>query len=434
MDLSAFYFKDLLDFTAHWWQGVFIFASHWWWIFIPIILFRFMYDIWMYHIGSRYATENEYAILAIRVPREEERSPKLMENVLHGFWTLYGNVRNFMDTLVLGIKPDYASLEIIGTEGKIYYGARLLADKVDFFKSHIYSQYPEAEIEVLKEDYVDLVPDNAVGNGWKVWGTVFAPTKNDAYPIRTYSEFQDSVTGTMVDPIASYMEVLSDLGPGEFIWYQLLMEPVKAHVWYDEAQQEVERILDRGKYREKNVLGKQIMKDFLSFPKETLQAAFKYPEDTFSKEDDKISPMLKLSPGEQDSLKAIERNISKRSFRSQYSAVYIAREENFKSKNISSMMGAVNQFATNDLNELEMYKPYLTSSNYWFTDKRNDYAKRRLLKIMKRRQFTGKSYILNTEEIASLWHFPDVSVKAPQTPRVAAKKISAPTNLPTRSN
>ncbi|MEA3273429.1 MAG: hypothetical protein U9Q72_02445 [Patescibacteria group bacterium] len=434
MDSLVVHFKDLLDFTAYWWQGVFIFASHWWWIFLPVILFRVLYDLWMYDIGFRYATENKYAILTIRVPREEERSPKLMENVLHGFWTLYGNVRNFMDTLVLGIKPDYASLEIIGTEGKIYYGVRLLAGKVDFFKSHIYAQYPEAEIEVLGEDYVDLVPDNAVDNGWKVWGTIFAPTKNDAYPIRTYPEFQDSVTGTMIDPIASYMEVLSDLGPGEFIWYQLLMEPVQAHVWYDEAQQEVERILDRGGYKEKNVLGKQIMKDLLSFPKETLQAAFKYPETVSAEDADKVSPMLKLSPGEQDSLKAIERNISKRSFRSQYSAIYIAREENFKPKNISAMMGAVNQFATNDLNELTVYKPYITSFAYWFTDRRNDYAKRRLLKVLKRRQFTGKSHILNTEEIASLWHFPDVSVKAAQTPRVAAKKVAAPTNLPTNSN
>ncbi len=430
MDLPDFYFKDLFGLATNWWKNVFIFAGHWWWAFLPFFLFKILYDFWMYDVGARYSSENEFAILTIRVPREEERSPKLMENVLHGFWTLYGNVRHFMDTLVLGIKPDYTSLEIVGVEGKIYFGARILAHQADFFKSHIYSQYPEAEVEILKEDYMETVPENAVENGWKIWGTVMAPVKNSAYPIRTYPEFQDSVTGTMVDPIASYMEVLGDLGPGEFICYQLLLEPVPTHEWYPEAEQEVERLLDRGKYKEKGALSKKIKEDLFSFPRETIEAAFKYPE-IVSEDKNNSFQMLMLSPGEQEALKAIERNISKRSFKAQYSVIYAAREENFKSKNISAMMGAVNQFATSDLNELSVYRPYLTSLTYWRSDKRNDYARRRLLRIMKKRQFTGKSYILNAEEVASLWHFPDVSVKAAQTPRVEAKKISAPVNLPT---
>jgi hypothetical protein len=433
MNLSDFYLKDFFDFVVYWSKSVFIFANHWWWVFLPFFLFKILYDFWMYNVGAKYANENEFVILTIRVPREEERSPKLMENVLHGFWTLYGNVRHFMDTLVLSAKPDYTSLEIVGVEGKIYFGVRVLAHQANFLKSHIYSQYPEAEVEILKEDYMETVPDDAIENGWKIWGSVLAPVKNSAYPIRTYSEFQDSVTGTMVDPIASYMEVLGDLGPGEFICYQLLLEPIPTREWYPEAQQEVERILDRGKYKEKGAFKKKITEDLFSFPKETIEAVFKYPEIS-TDEKDNYFQMLMLSPGEQEELKAIERNLSKRSFKAQYSVIYAAKEENFKSGNISAMMGAVNQFATSDLNELAPYRPYLTSLTYWLSDKRNNYARRRLLRIIKKRQFSGKSYFLNTEEVASLWHFPDVSVKAAQTPRIAAKKISAPVNLPTNPN
>jgi hypothetical protein len=422
MGYLSFYSKNLLEVT-----------SLWWWVIVPFFTHPLLKSFWTYSIKADHFIRDKYAVLKIKVPRELEKSPLLMENVLHGLWTVCGSPRNFMETWTQGIVQDYFSLEIVGAEGKVYFGLWVLEDRVDFFKSHIYAQYPEAEIEVSKEDYADLLPEDAPSKEWDLWGTIWTLAKNDAFPIKTYSDFEDSITGTMVDPIASFMEVLGDLGPGEHIWYQLLVEPI-GNEWQKEFGQEVEKILDRGKYKEKITITDQIKKDFSSFPQEVVSGMFKPYESAEASKEDKTFTILRLSPGEQENLKTIERNLSKRGFKVQYRTAYFAKKENYRGHNIPSMMGAINQFNSVDLNGLNIYKQYMTSCTYFFEKVRVAYKKRRLLRVMKKRQYSGLPYIMSTEEVASLWHFPDMAVKSAQTPRVASKKVSAPSNIPGAEN
>lgn len=422
---------DYTAFAIFYAKSLFSFVIAWWWLIAPPYLYKILTHFWAYDISYRYYKAEKFVLLNINVPREEERSPRLMENVLHGFWTLYGNLRNFMETISWGMKEDYMSLEIVGVEGKVYFLVRLFKEYEEMIKSHIYAQYPDAEITVMDDDYADLVPWDIPNEEWNLWGTQWTMQKPDVYPIRTYFDFEDSVTKTMVDPMAAYMELLGSLGPGEHIWYHLLLEPVGNDAWEAEFREEIERLLDRGKAKKKVDFNAKFKEDLKSFPSQTLQAMFNYYEiPEKKKESEKVSPMLKLSPGEQDAIKAMERSISKRGFRSQYSVVYIARREAYRGHNVQSMMGAVNQFNTVNLNGFSIYKPYMTSTTYWFDQKRVNYKKRRLMRIMKARKFSGKQNILNTEEIASIWHFPDMTVKAPMTPRVSAKKAAAPANLP----
>ena len=41
-----------------------------------------------------------------------------------------------------------------------------------------------------------------------------------------------------------------------------------------------------------------------------------------------------------------------------------------------------------------------------------------------------QGYVLNIEELASLWHFPVMEVQAPSVQKVDAKKAQAPIDLP----
>ena len=419
-----------MEFLKFYLEGAFSFAAAWWWLGAPPYLYAIMKKFWTYDISYRYYRSDKFVLLKINVPREEERSPQLMENVLHGLWTVYGNIKTFMEVYSWGYMPDYMSLEIAGVEGKVYFTVRVFKLYTEQFKAHIYAQYPDAEIEVMEEDYVKLVPTDIPNDEWDLWGTQWTVQKPDVYPIRTYFEFEDKMSGTMVDPVAAFMEVLGKLGPGEHIWYHLILEPVPNDVWEEEFRNEVEVILDRGKGKKRFDLKKKLADDLKTFPAQTISAMFKYYEIEAKKEEEKTSPLLRLSPGEQESIKAMERSISKRGFRAQYSVIYIARKDAYRGHNIMSMMGAINQFNTVDLNGFAIYKPYMTSTHSWFSKRRLNYKKRRLLRIMRPRKWSGKQNILNTEEIATLWHFPDISVKAPQTPRVAAKKASAPSNLP----
>ena len=49
-----------------------------------------------------------------------------------------------------------------------------------------------------------------------------------------------------------------------------------------------------------------------------------------------------------------------------------------------------------------------------------------------RSMWRGKAiYSMNTEELASIFHFPNVSVKAPMITKVESKKVEPPMDLPT---
>jgi hypothetical protein len=52
------------------------------------------------------------------------------------------------------------------------------------------------------------------------------------------------------------------------------------------------------------------------------------------------------------------------------------------------------------------------------------------MKMLRSRVFFEKGFILNIEELATLFHFPTVAVQAPMTPYVELKKGGPPVDLP----
>ncbi len=44
--------------------------------------------------------------------------------------------------------------------------------------------------------------------------------------------------------------------------------------------------------------------------------------------------------------------------------------------------------------------------------------------------FHHQTFVLNTEELATLWHFPGQILKVPTLERIESKEASPPTNLP----
>jgi len=52
------------------------------------------------------------------------------------------------------------------------------------------------------------------------------------------------------------------------------------------------------------------------------------------------------------------------------------------------------------------------------------------MRWMRSRSLWEDGYILNIEELASLYHFPTIGVKAPATPYIDVKKGGPPVDLP----
>jgi hypothetical protein len=82
------------------------------------------------------------------------------------------------------------------------------------------------------------------------------------------------------------------------------------------------------------------------------------------------------------------------------------------------------------MNSLKPDAPTMTKANYAFAKTRKAYKQRVLMKMLRSRVFFEKGFILNIEELATLFHFPTVAVQAPMTPYVELKKGGPPVDLP----
>ncbi|MDO8644802.1 MAG: hypothetical protein Q7S00_07565, partial [bacterium] len=146
-----------------------------------------------------------------------------MESV---FWGFAGVMKTLTveEMYIKGEVPVSFSLEIVGTEGKVQFCVRTQEAFKNLVESHFYAQYPDMEIMEI-EDYAKNVPATIPNNEWDLWGCDFKFVRDDLYPIKTYKYFEESVTGKMIDPLAGMVETMAKLGPGEHIWYQLIITP-----------------------------------------------------------------------------------------------------------------------------------------------------------------------------------------------------------------
>jgi hypothetical protein len=139
-----------------------------------------------------------------------------------------------------------------------------------------------------------------------------------------------------------------------------------------------------------------------------------------------------LSPGEKDVLKAVEENLGKPQFYVRPRYLFIGRRENFdKGVGINAFFGSMRQFADENLNAL---KPNTTKTTAYhlFIETRLGYLKRKLLRRYRNRSMDGEGgfLVMSTEELATVFHLPDMNVLAPSLTRVEAKSGGAPSNLP----
>lgn len=402
-----------------------------WWIILPIPVWKVFYMVWGEYSGVTWAIKIKKVVLEVIPPSDIEKSPKIMEQVFNGLHTWAGP--NKFETYC-GWKPgqDKYSFEIVSTEGRLHFYIKCPAASRNNVESQIYAQYPDAEIYEV-EDYVFNVPRNLPNPDWDLWGSSLKLVHRDELPIRTYNKFVEDITGKMIDPLASMTEVLSSLGAGQHGWFQIVASPLLETIWHPPSYEYIQELCGKKKITKKksffNYLGeigvipgnvlRGLMAQDLAGPAES------------SEETTEEFNINRLSPDEQDKVKAIYENISKPGFKTTMRYIYMGRKESFnKAQGVAGVMGAIKQFSDTNLNALMPDPKSKTFANYYYTDYRMSYRQRRILQDYRDRSFATGKFVFNTEELATIFHFPDMSVKAPNLVRIEAKKGEAPLNLP----
>jgi hypothetical protein len=401
--------------------------EHTWFIALPPIFYLFFKILWLYHIQDKYFSSLTWTLLEIIPPKNIEKSFKPMEALFAGFAGVEKTF-NQLEINLDGALTDIMSLELVSDEGNVHFYIRTLKKHRSLVESHIYAQYPDVGI-VEVPDYVDDIPRIVPNSQWDLWGADLEFTKHDAYPIRTYPKFEESVTGKMIDPLAGLVETMGKIGPGQKMWLQWVIYPAKPSWGVTEGK----KILDKLKGREekKEEILKRLWKDIMDVFSNLIIALTKPVE--FKEESKKEEQPLefRLSPGEREVLKAIEDNLGKLQFFTKGRFIYVGRRENFdRSLGVTSFFGGIKQFNDENLNGFKPGSDTKTVSAYFFKESRLRYRQRKILRRYRSRSMDGFKMTLSSEELATVFHLPDMSVVAPSITRVEAKRGGAPANLP----
>ncbi len=401
---------------------------------MPILLFFAALESWLTYIKQKYLLSIKWVLLEVKPPPDVEKSPKIAENIFSGLHGVYSKPINWRKKFFAGAVQNWFSFEIAGNGGEINFYIRTPEDLRNMVEAQVFAQYPDAEIKIA-DDYVDSLPRYLPTDDYDLFGTELIFTKENAYPIKTYPFFEEeSGKGEFkrTDPLAPLAEIMSTLEPGEHIWLQLLIRPT-GKGWVEEAKPVLDKLVGKEPKVERGILGAIV--DFIDslFPGGAVE----------EKKNDKEFSTMRLTPGQKFVLEQTENKVAKLGFKAGYRFLYVARKELFHRSHVSAVTGMFKQLYFNNLNSFKPNGDVGTSADGWFAwlfpshrgffaDQQEFNRKWHIYQQYKKRAFVRKVIVLNTEELATLFHLPGVGVKAPAFPRVEAKKGQPPAGLPTK--
>lgn len=408
------------------WVAFVSFISLTWPIWLFFVLFPIFSGVWLHWRQELFRRSLEFVLLELKMPREVQKSPQAMEQVLSSLHSLRNFPTNFRGKYIAGEVTVPFSLEIVSFGGEIHFYIRCRKNQRNLVEAAIFSYYQDVEVLEV-EDYVQKFPKNVremYAENKNMWGTEMVLTREEAYPIKTYTYFESEVEEKQFDPMSSFLEVLGKLKQGEVAGIQLLIAPA-GNEWVKKWD------------------------DFIAGLREP-----KIIEVGLNDGGTHRVPVSR-SPGEQNILEAVEKNLSKPAFDTIIRFIYISSNETYSDSIVSrGLTGAFNQYAALDLNSFRQNFLVSTMTQIWywphiFPKYRNEFKKERLLCNYRERaippetwigklitsklfnwNFASKRFKLNVEGVATLFHMPTASVlTAPHIRRNESKRGGPPAGI-----
>lgn len=441
--------QDLWIFLQPVLQVVWQFIKAWWWLPLPFLLWKRFKFFWLwFRIYNNFLPKQKPMLLEIRIPTDVLKPIRAMETVISElFQVIYAPPDPWEKWIDGQVQMSY-SFEVAAIDGVPHFFIRIPDRSFrDSVEAVIYSQYPEAEITEA-DDYTKYVPKDIPNKEWDLWGTNYRLIKPDPYPIKTYPQFEtekEPLEEKRVDPIASLLEAMAKLKRGEQLWVQFIIRPsgqkdFPEMSYWSEIEKTKEELSRRKKKEKKKKSILMEAADIMLTGKPTSEAP---PE-----KEELIPPEMKLTPGEREVLAAVENKASKPAFKTVIRFIYLGKKDVFFKQNLRLVFGFFSSFWTLNCNAFVPFgQPIITKiKKSWFLPKNMKFIRRRRMYLRQRRLFRmyvsredpffpelkdDGTYVLNTEELATLFHFPGKrSASAPFMSRIESKKGEAPSGLP----
>ncbi|MEP7103834.1 MAG: TraM recognition domain-containing protein [Candidatus Dojkabacteria bacterium] len=296
----------------------------------------------------------------------EIRLPKTNDVEIKAAEQMFLGLLGFSESLT-GIKAfigarTFVSFEVVAFKESIRFYVVCPKKIASVIDRQINGAYPTAEITRVKE--YNLFPDHA-----KVTYAAIGLDKDTKIPIQTYEELP-------VDTMAIITDIFSKLGDGEAAALQLVISPAGGE-WIKNSKDYVKKIRDDAKPKEA-AEGKPAVTPKQKVPDETLQL--------------------------------IEKKADKNGFHADIRVVVVSPDKFSGESHLTNIMSSFDQYGKIGGNKFKKLKGDVVktiSSDFIYRIPRG-------------------SMILNTAELATVFHYPNKNVQAPHIKWLLSKKAPAP--------
>lgn len=322
---------------------------------------------------SRESEALNSTLLQVTVPRDNEIKIDAAEQM---FASLYALRKTYAhDRLSFFKAQPHLSFEIVGLPGDIRFYINVNNKLRDFVEKQVNGSYPDAEIVPVTDASAKQKAGTVLGTEYNIFSKdgkvsfVSLRLKGANHmPIKPYKDLA-------VDSLSQITSVLAKMGEGEGAVIQILISPASAK-WKKEGR----NFIGHTKKNEAN------------------------PEKASYKSDAK-------------ELEAIENKIQKPGFETVVRIVVSAKTKEAADAHKDNIKGAFSQFT--------LHNGFYRNKNYfkgWFM---NDFIYRYF-------PMWGQTSVLSSEELATIFHFPNKSIyTTPGIHWLTAKRAPAPANLAT---
>jgi hypothetical protein len=398
------------------------------WVLALIVMVQGFWVLWIQSRNAKFASTLSYCFLAIDVPKLNEQTPKAVEQIFSHLSAAYSGF-DTRDKYWYGKFQPTFSFELVSIGGYVQFIVHCQKKFRDLIEASVYAQYPDAEIIEIA-DYADKVPTVYPDPEWDLFGTEYVLKKPSAYPIRTYPEFEHNIAEVpFSDPMSPVLEAMASLKHGEQLWMQILLTP-NDDKWREESEAVINKFTGK-----KTAPKKSMLEEWLWLPigvfNQLVDGLLSSGGDAPKKEED--NKMLKLTPGEKNVLEAVQQKASKIGYNTKLRIIYTGRRDVFNKGRMTSLKGAFSQFGALNMNGFKGYGPVTPKGDYFWQRWSAPAKTMRILRNYRNRSNKGApQFVLNIEELATIYHFPMLQVKAPLVKKTEAKRGEPPVSLPTK--
>lgn len=406
--------------------------THGGWAVYVVTIIYLLYDRYLDEIQGQFLASQEWEFLSIRIPKTNTQSLVAVEQMFTQMHALATTI-TFPQAYIEGKFQLWYSLEMVSLGGKISYIIRTPKKQRQLVEASLYAEYPDAEISVVS-DYLENLSYDPETSDFDLFGFEFKMTDDAVLPIKTFREFEHpTAEQKIIDPLKPLFEALAAIAPHELYAIQILTRPIADEDWKPQGEEKAKELLE-GKKKKKARF------NLLTF----LAGLLPSPAKEDKKEEAKERNFMQLSDPEKEKVNGVLRKVSKPGYQTKIRHLYIAPKDKFDNGKKSLPIGAFRTLGSANTNKFkpdtkktwtaleykvsaDLEKPYI---DYIVRER-----KKRVFRAFKARSmYIGiNPFILNVEELATIYHLPLITedtIALPAVEAVESKKSQPPANLP----